>query len=268
MVGLKIRKLTLADKNVADGLLCSAFAGINPGGIIEREVALAPETSLIAFFQGGAVGLVCAIEYGHLAYVGPMAVSPKHQGKGIGRALFQSLVNLLTRRGSSTMMLDATEAGEPLYRKFGFEETARTFDMSREAGLGISLLPGIDELDRALAVDRDVFGANRESMLRRLLEREGAALYTGTDGYLVAQTKVLGPFVAREPECASDLLDRALNQGAVASRVLAPMENPSAVEVLTSRGFHVQREVKHMRHGRPVGMRRDLIYGLASFAVG
>jgi len=268
MADLQIRRLTLADKPVADALLCRAFAGINPGGMVEREVALAPETCWLACLDGVAIGLVCAIQYDQISYIGPMAVSPDHQGKGIGRALLEWLIDGLERRGSTTMLLDATEAGEPLYRKFGFREIAHTFEMGRHAGLGITQLPGLGLFDQAARMDCDWFGANRERMLRRLLEDEGAALYHADGGYLISQTKVLGPFAALEPGIGAELLDRALAAGAVASRVLAPVENRAAERLLTSRGFQVQREVKHMRRGSLIELRRDLMYGLASFALG
>jgi predicted N-acetyltransferase YhbS len=268
MARLEIRPLRLTDKSVADALLCEAFAGFNPGGVVERETALAPETCFLAFDDGVAAGLVCAIEYGPVSYIGPMAVAPQYQGKGTGSLLLQFLMDLLQRRGSSTLMLDATEAGEPLYRKFGFEEIGRTFDVARAAGLGIVNLPGVDDMDKVLALDSEVFGANRVAMLRRLLKEESAALYTADNGYLVSQTRVLGPFLARNVDVAGDLLDHALSRGAVASRVLAPVENRDAERLLVSRGFRVQREVKHMRLGKPVEMRRDLMYGLASFALG
>ena len=65
-----------------------------------------------------------------------------------------------------------------------------------------------------------------------------------------------------------DLLDRALEAGAAAGRVLAPVENVNALRLLAPRGFQVQSEVKHMRRGPSTGIRRDLIYGQASFALG
>lgn len=268
MPAVEIRKLALTDREPVDAILMQSFPGINPAGIVERELALAPETSFIAVDEGMPVGLVCAIQYGAIAYIGPMAVVPDRQGKGIGRLLFEHLTESLERRGCSTMMLDATEAGEPLYRRFGFVEWARTFDLVREPGGGITSPPAVDDIERVVQMDRALFTEDRTAMLRRLLEQEGAALYSNSQGYLISQTRVLGPFAAWNRQAAARLLDQALRSGAVASRVLAPVENPEAESLLKSRGFQVQREVKHMRRGLPVAMRRDLMYGLASFALG
>ena len=265
---MEIRRLTLADRELGEALLSKAFAGLNTAGIVERELALGPETCWVAVMENVLTGIVCAVQYDQLAYIGPMAVIPEYQGRGIGRLLFERLVKTLESRGCTTMMLDATDAGEPLYRKFGFVEWARTFDMGRGPGAGIAQLPGLEELNLAVEMDGRLFTANREALFRRLLEREGAALYSNSAGYLVAQTCVLGPFAALDHDAAARLLDLALSGGSVASRVLAPAENRAAGPLLEGRGFQVQREVRHMRRGRSIAMRRDLIYGLASFALG
>ena len=268
MTEVAIRKMTLADGDAAEAVITKAFTGINAVGIAEREFELAPETCWVALMDGVVAGMVCALQYDQLSYIGPMAVLPECQGMGIGRLLFERLLVTLEARQCSTMMLDATEAGEPLYRKFGFVEWARTFDMGRRPGRGIGEPTPHDHLDSVLEMDQRVFTADRAPMFRRLLEREGAGLFSNSSGYVMAQTKVLGPFAAWDRDAAAQLLDTALGQGAVASRVLAPVENGAAESLLVGRGFEIQREVKHMRRGQPVAMRRDLIYGLASFSLG
>ena len=190
--------MVLNDRAEVELVLSRCFGGLNPAGIVERELALGPETCWVAVTDRAVVGLVCAVQYDQLSYIGPMAVAP----------------------------------------------------------------------ELVVSMDRALFTADREAMLRRLLEHEGAALYANSTAYLVAQTRVLGPFAAFDPASAARLLDRALDDGAVASRALAPVENPEAVGLLAKRGFQVQREVKHLRRGKPIAMRRDLMYGLASFALG
>lgn len=268
MAEIAIRKMSLDDRDPVNAILSAAFEGLSPSGIVERELALAPDMCWLAVDGGLPVAMVCAIQYGPMAYIGPMGVTPAYQGKGIGRRLLQHLIDSLERCGCTTMMLDATDAGEPLYRRCGFVETARTFDMVRAPGPGVSPLPGLDGMGHTLALDHQIYTVAREPTFRRLLEQEQAALFSNPGAYLVAQTRVLGPFAALNTKSAEELLDNALSHGAVAGRVLAPVENPDAVRLLLSRGFEIQREVKHMRRGLPVAIRRDLIYGLASFALG
>ncbi|HEY3741194.1 MAG TPA: GNAT family N-acetyltransferase [Bryobacteraceae bacterium] len=256
------------DRDAANAILSAAFDGLNPSVIVERVLALAPDMCWLALDGDIAVAIVCAIQYGPIAYIGPMGVTPEYQGKGIGRCLLQHLIDSLEACGCTTMMLDATDAGEPLYRRCGFVETARTFDMVRAPGPGVSPLPGMDGMDHTLALDRQLYTVDREPTFRRLVEQEQAALFSNNAAYLIAQNRVLGPFAALDAKSAEELLDAALALGAVAGRVLAPAENSDAARLLMSRGFRIEREVKHMRRGRPVAIRRDLIYGLASFALG
>ena len=85
-------------------MVAKAFPGINPVGIVESELSLAPKTCFVGVLDDVIAGW---------------------------RARFD------VTAGHTLMMLDATEAGEPLYRKFGFVEWAPTADLGRKAGPGI-----------------------------------------------------------------------------------------------------------------------------------
>ena len=83
--------------------------------------------SLVAEVDGAVVG--------HIAYsaariggdssgwflVGPLAVLPRHQGQGIGRALMEASLDIIRSRGAGGCVL----VGDPdLYRRFGFMQHA------------------------------------------------------------------------------------------------------------------------------------------------
>lgn len=276
-----IRPLEPSDRNAAEWALMAAFGGVVPApiSVIERHLALGPSTSFVAVRpeDGVIAGVVCAVLYGtppQLSYIGPMAVEPEFQGQGIGRRLFARLMDTLDAAGCRSAMLDATDAGEPLYRKFGFEDAGLTLDMNRtEPESAAGLAPRTSDLQALAAADRASFGFDRTYVLRRLLDQEHATGFTTgtatTPGHLIAQAKVIGPFAAPDPGTAALLLDQALEAGSKATRILAPAENPHVRQVLEPRGFRAIREVKHMHWGEPCpSMRRHIIYGLASFALG
>lgn len=50
-----------------------------------------------------------------------MAVHPQYQGRSIARRLLERGLEEADRRGQDTY-IEATEAGQPLYRRCGFEE--------------------------------------------------------------------------------------------------------------------------------------------------
>ena len=68
---------------------------------------------------GGLVGTVMCWSHGpEYASVGMVIVAAEWQGKGVGRKLMALVMGEL---GQRTVLLHATEAGQPLYQKLGFE---------------------------------------------------------------------------------------------------------------------------------------------------
>ena len=57
-----------------------------------------------------------------LAWVGMVLTAPEFRRRGSARWLTERVMELVEECGSGTVKLDATEAGNGLYRKFGFAE--------------------------------------------------------------------------------------------------------------------------------------------------
>jgi GNAT superfamily N-acetyltransferase len=102
-----LRALTADDLSAADELLKVAFN--SPLSRVVRHDTL--------------IGMVGALDYGALAYIGKLAVHPVWQGMGIGATLLQRALTWLDARGTPSAPLAATEAGAPLYARFGFVVT-------------------------------------------------------------------------------------------------------------------------------------------------
>lgn len=76
---------------------------------------------LVAELNGKVAGTIMGWRFGEaMATIGLVIVTHAAQGKGIGRALMQAMLDRLKGR---TVVLNATEEGLPLYRKLGFVET-------------------------------------------------------------------------------------------------------------------------------------------------
>jgi GNAT superfamily N-acetyltransferase len=56
------------------------------------------------------------------AYVFDVSVTREQQRRGLGKAIFTALLKYCRENSIGFITLDATEAGEPLYRSFGFAE--------------------------------------------------------------------------------------------------------------------------------------------------
>jgi predicted N-acetyltransferase YhbS len=282
-VDISIRGLTEADIAGADDVLRSAFgAPDSHTADIRRYLTLQPEGWLVAIAQGLLVGMVGAVDYGSFAWVGLMAVHAEAQHRGVGSALMQRLLTWLDARGTPMALLDATEAGAPLYRRFGFVEDDQTHKFEhpgyhrsacRPAGVRL-MQPG--DVPAVIAFDTPIFGANRARVLRALLtEFPGRAFLIEDEvgqigGYLFAQTRRLGPWVAKRPQDAEVLLQAALSLPyAGAPLVVVPGMNTTAIELVERFGFQLVAPHRHMRRGGASSpSRRVAIYGQASFALG
>ncbi len=280
---LTIRNLTEADINSIDSVLMAAFR--TPTSFkseLQRCLRLQPDGWLIAERDGSPVGMVGAVDYGGVAYIGLMGVDPAAHRQGIGQALLNRLLLWLDSRNCPLALLDATEFGAPLYAKFGFVEDEKTLvfkqhDVERRMGSlkQLSVMQPT-ELDALSAFDTPIFGVERQKVFAAFLQeipnrafiiRDEAAQISG---YLFAQSRNLGPWAAKTPEVAETLLTAALSLPFNDTpHVLVPGSNQSARELLMRYGFKEQRVLSHMRRGGSASPGyRAMLYGMASLAIG
>ena len=116
-----LRPLTPRDFPSVDPLLTAAY--ISSTSMLDdlvRYHRLQPEGWILALRDEKPVGMGGALLYGTRARIGLMAVLPEMQHQGIGAAIMQYLLEWSANRGATTVLLDATPAGAPLYEKVGF----------------------------------------------------------------------------------------------------------------------------------------------------
>ncbi len=228
------------------------------------------------------VGMGGAILYDNFAYIGMMAVLPAFQRQGYGRAIFEYVLDWLRNKGCLTYLLDATPAGANLYRQYHFVELdqARQY-VCPQPPRGFHFSARVDlvsegDLADLLTFDRELFGADRERLMRVYLADFRDRFLIKRDsqgkicGFLLAQPQRPGPWIARSIEDAADLLEAALSlpyEGEI--NVIAPAANPYAEALFEHYGFHFLRALPHMGWGRlPSPSQRQFIYGQTSFALG
>ncbi|MDR3698997.1 MAG: GNAT family N-acetyltransferase [Candidatus Sulfopaludibacter sp.] len=175
---------------------------------------------------GNILGTAAWIRYGALAWIAMMLVDPAERGAGVGAGLLAEALSSVAH--VPCVGLDATPAGEPLYRRFGFE--AHSSVIRTKAVVDGALLPGPSGAVRRMVEadlpdiyhwDRKVFGADRSLLLAALFARApecawvvgGAARlrgYTfGRPGHLYYQ---LGPVVAADAATARELAAGCLSR--------------------------------------------------------
>lgn len=235
---------------------------------LRTYLAIEPEGWLVCEEGAAKIGMVGVVIHGTVAYVGLMAVLPSRQSKGLGRKLLDAALDIARSRRAGLVMLDASDAGVPLYLKAGFVDRGRVLDCVYEGKPrgGRAEVVSVDEL---LAFDREHFGADRSRTLRAFAEGNPGRLIAvrragRIAGYALAQKALVGPVVAEDDAAARDVIDAAMSMPFEREpRLLAP---EAQGEMLQKEGFRATRTLLHMRLGGP-----DIAYRVvakASLAVG
>ncbi|MBK9711801.1 MAG: GNAT family N-acetyltransferase [Kouleothrix sp.] len=279
---ISLRALTEADLELADAIQSEAYGVGGRRELMQMYLRLQPGGWLLASLDGEPAGLAGATDFGALAYVGLVSVRPALQRRGVALAMMRHLLAWLRGRGCPSVVLDASAAGAPLYDRLGFVEDEQThifrqgdcapqpYAAERVRQIGAADLPAL------AAFDAPIFGADRAALLAELLAANPGRALLAHDadgaiaGYLFAQGQVIGPWAARAPADAEELLRAGLALGFEGPpRVVAPGSNPAAAAMLMRYGFSPWRSLSHMRLGgdRPPG-NRALYYGQATLAIG
>jgi predicted N-acetyltransferase YhbS len=281
---LSIRLLSNSDLESADAILGSAFHNPDSRAAdlgLYRQIE--PEGLWMAFRDGQPVGMIGAVNYAAFAYAGFLAIHETFQRQGIGLALMQHLLRQVERQGVPLVLLDASDAGRPMYVKLGFTDyDATAIFRCEHVPLGAYRCPpqvspvAEGDLAELAAWERGVFGADRGRVLRTLWAAfPGRAFMVRAEdgqiaGYVLAQANRIGPWVAGDALVAEWLLQAALSVPfAGAAAVAAPRLNPPAAELLRRYPFAQVRTNWHMGKGasQPPSQRRQ-IYGQTSLFFG
>lgn len=267
-----------------DAILQASFQ--RPGSWV-RELRiirrLQPAGAFIASHRETTVGVVFSLMYPDFTYVGPLGVHPDFQRLGIGFALMERILEWLDGQGVTRVALDASPMGQSIYERLGFVPFDLVNIFQRQNG-GSSFQPptgvqhlSLQNLDLITATDKQAFGTDRSRLLSALLEVYPQRCFFLKDeqgninGYLIAQERSIGPWVAQTKAEAESLLKAALSlpfdDGPVS--VIVPDENFEATALLQNFGFEKIRMLRHMLRGskRPAGQRENL-YGQTSPSLG
>jgi GNAT superfamily N-acetyltransferase len=165
--------------------------------------------------EGAVVGSVGWLPFGaDFAWLSMMLVDPAARRGGIGSRLMEAALAALS---GAHVRLDATPAGEPMYRKFGFVDEYRLMRMKVEGG-GVETADvrpiETADLPALLARDREVFGADRRALLADLHRRAPDLAWIGRGAYCFGRPGHLfpqiGPVVAEDAAGARAVVQQCL----------------------------------------------------------
>jgi Acetyltransferase (GNAT) family/Acetyltransferase (GNAT) domain len=248
---------------------------------LELYLAAQPDGWVVIGHGDEIVAVGGALAYGPFCWIGLVATDPARRREGLATKLSAHLVDWAHARGCTTIALDASEAGRPVYERLGFRVVGETVELSPPTiaytPSGVAL-PRIDNVEQLLALDRRIFGGDRARLLRALSREENARCYVATNGnepagYLFARKRLLGPGCASTDDVAHELVsaalaDRAATDDTGERRLLLPIES-RYLDALGRLGLSVQRRLAHMRLGDPrLPGQRDELLAQTSYAAG
>ncbi|TPN80666.1 GNAT family N-acetyltransferase [Mesorhizobium sp. CU2] len=227
--------------------------------------------------QGQVSGTILVTPYGmDCAMINMVIVDRNARGKGLGRKLMEEAFALA---GDRPLRLVATADGMPLYEKLGFVPSGTILQhQGNVATLGSPdrvEAAGPDDLAEIKALDRNAYGADRETLIDALAER-GEFAVIRRDGVIEAYAairpfgrgEVIGPVIAGSAEEAKALISFFAAPRAGAFLRVDTDSRTGIAGWLAEIGLsHVGGGIA-MDRPRKTGSARPKVYALANQALG
>ncbi|HLY59492.1 MAG TPA: GNAT family N-acetyltransferase [Terriglobia bacterium] len=259
---MKLREMTIAD--IPAGMRLKDLAGWNQTPEDwQRFLQSNPKGCFVAESEGAVCGTVTTIIYEErLAWIGMVLVDPKNRGQGIGTQLLERAIEHLDARHISTIKLDATPQGKPIYERLGFvaEFEIERWTLARQAlTMPTEHQLGKPELQGILELDRIVFGADRKHLLASLHQSapeftlsvsRGNNIAAYSFGRRGARADHLGPWMAEDESGAREILDEFLRRSQRDTIFVDCLKsNPFAGGLLRAVRCQVARPLTRMERG-------------------
>jgi predicted N-acetyltransferase YhbS len=253
-------------------VLRSTGLGANVGRLLHYPIQSPTGDVLAAVADGEIVGGAAVAGFGTTGWIGALGVASRHRRRGAGRALTESCVARLHELGAQTVLLFATPAGLPVYRRVGFETDGLVHawrDVSpprgRLGGEGVRAIEPKD-LDVVCALDSAATGEDRSPVFHAMngtfaglvVERAGRVA-----GSAVRSPWGLGPsVVASDREAGVALLSVLRRVPGAPLTVSLPDANEGAVRALRAWGFQAINGATRMRLGPRPAFDAARVFGM------
>lgn len=264
-----MRIRTMTEHDIATGMRLKELAGWNQTAADwKRFLEASPKGCFVAEIESKICGTAATISFeNRFAWVGMVLVDPEFRGRGMGTTLLQTAIAYLDEMRIPTVKLDATPQGRAIYEKLGFvsEYEIERWVLKRPQGFEAKLVKPRRamlsplELEEILRVDREVFGADRGSLLRSLYDEAPDFVMRTEDqdaleGYAFGRrgsfADHLGPWVATQEKSVRFLLEEFLQRSS-RDHVVADCMKSNAVanKLVRQFGFEYSRPLTRMYRG-------------------
>jgi GNAT superfamily N-acetyltransferase len=258
---LRIRNLTAAD--VEQALHLSIQAGWNQlPADWKRFLDCSPEGCFGGWVGEQLVATTCVATYSStVSWIGMVLVDENHRQQGFGTELFERGLQYAREQTPTTIGLDATTYGAPMYREYGFQDgppierwsgRLQHIETPLEAKV---LLPR--SLQALQALDREVLGVDRSDLLARMLSEVGTTpigIFDDDDltsfavirpGFIHPQ---VGPIIAPDSAHLSALLNRIEDVLFDPTVIVDSVRKAETADRFWDHGLERKRELVRMTH--------------------
>ena len=259
---IKIRHLKLSD--ISDAMQLVLAEGWNQTEK-DWEILIGDSQNICfaAVVDNQLVGTATAINYANIvSWIGMVLVDKNYRGRGISKLLLNELFDKL--QTCQSIKLDATLAGQPVYKKMDF---ADEYTISRMVNSSFADLPDLDfettsqqiqteDIAEIIEFDKRVFGADRKQLIHGLIkdspekswvQKEGNKIVGFALGRHGNRHHQIGPVSALSVFAAKQLISKALLNLKGESIVIDVLDDKLELQLwLTSIGFIKQRYFTRM----------------------
>lgn len=225
-------------------------------------------TAMVAACDNKIVGTTTTINYSNkVVWIGMVLVDKEYRGWGISKVL---LTDIFKKIGTEiSIKLDATPAGQLVYKKLGFEDEYQVARMINLSASNLSNLVSNDitpvsvqkgDISNIIKLDEISFGTNRQQLIKYLVrEYQGKAWLlkrdAHIDGFILGREgnkyHHIGPLMTYNLDNAKNLFCKSLNDLINKPVVVdVPFGKKEWIEWLSSIGFVVQRFFTRMYKGK------------------
>lgn len=202
-----------------------------------------------------------------IGWLANIIVAENFRGQGLGYKMTKFLVDFLNNKGCETQLLIATELGEPVYKKIGFEKMIdyQCFDTKLEKDFNntnsIRKLTELD-LENLYKLDTEANGEDRTHLIDKFY-KTGLGYFCDSEllGFYLPDFG-RGLVLSRDKQAGIDLLK--LKHAKEGKRTLLPVENKEGIEFFEKNGFKKGYKCSKMILGENYKWNPQYIYSYGS----
>jgi GNAT superfamily N-acetyltransferase len=257
--------IKLDDRFLADALALSNEANWNQVADDWAMMITAGEAIGFQDTSGRLIASALTLPYGdQFGWISMVLVTQLRQKQGLATQLLNSCIQRLEDK-HLVPLLDATPAGENVYRPLGFlpyfgferwehEAVENIFQTATQRNNKIGMLERFDPSE-IIEKDQKIFGGDRRTIIESLIERssEFSAVAENNGGFLLGRdgrtATHIGPISANSPKTAIALLDHALTTLSGTVFIDACNHQKKFIVQLKKYGFRRQRPFLRMAKG-------------------